>query len=112
MKTESSINEDLAVKCCIAMKKAMEKGDFADWETIGELRWHQIRGLMHGNNIAISMREEGRKKKYTLYVVSTQGTQVTSEFDGFTYKHTNNTLYIQFSLSDKVCVEHKVSYGE
>ena len=112
IKSEISLNEDIAVKGCSTLKKGIEKNDFSDWEIIGELHWHSIKGLMHGNNISVSMREEGRKKKYTLYLLSVQGTEITTEFDAFSYKHTDNKINMAFYLGDKVQVTHTVKYGE
>lgn len=107
-----SINEELAVKCCSTLKKSIDKNDFSDWDVVGNTYWHQIKGLMMGNNIAISMQEEGRKKKYRVFVVSIQGTEVTSDFDAFSYKHTDKKLYIQFMNGDKAIITHSVKYGE
>lgn len=115
-KSEATVNETLAVDCCSALKKAMANSNYSDWEEIGTgenaKQWFQIKGLMNGNNIAISKQGDGRKKKYMLYLLSVQGTEVECEFDTFLYKHSKGVLEMTFTLTDKIEIHHKVTYGE
>lgn len=115
-KTYSEQNETQAVDCCSTLKKSISSNTYKDWDEIGSgenmKQWFQIRGLMNGNNIAVSKEGEGRKKKYMLYLLSTQGTEVETEFDAFIYKHSKGTLELIFTLGDKIELHHKVSYGE
>lgn len=112
---KSDTNEALAVSCCSTLKSSIAHSEYKDWEEIGfgerTKHWFQIKGLMKGNNIAISKEDVGRKKKYTVYVVSKQGTDITAEFTDFSYTHRNNTLTIVFS-KEGMEIKHTVKYGE
>lgn len=113
---KSPANEDVAVKCCSFLKKSLSSGDYSDWDEIGSGEnckcWMQIKGVIDGNNIVVSKEGEGRKKRYTVYILSTQGTEINCEFDTFTYKHSDGKLILTFTYSDKMKVEHSVKYGE
>lgn len=115
-KSEQTVCEELAVSCCSTLKKAMDKGVYTDWDEIGSgdncKRWFQIKGLMNGNNIAISVSQEGRKKRYTLSILSIQGTEVECDFDNFIYKHKDHVLSMTFTHSNNTSVKHVVKYGE
>ena len=116
VKTKPDASEDLAVSCCSSIKKSIKNSVYTDWEEIGFgdncKRWYQIKGLTNGNNIAISVSIEGRKKKYNLSLLSLQGTEIDCEFDDFTYTHKDHVLSLTFTYSDKVLVKHTVKYGE
>lgn len=94
----------------------MNNGVFSDWEEVGYgesvKHWFQIRGLMNGNNIAVSVHIEGRKKKFNLYLLSLQGTEVECEIDSFSYTHKDHVLQLMFYNSDKTIVKHVVKYGD
>ena len=115
-KSEIQLDESLAVDCCAELKKSITSGTYKNWEEIGtgemSKMWFQIKGLREGNNIAISKEGEGRKKKYMLYLLSLQGTEVECEFDTFIYKHSKGSLELIFTLTDKIEIHHKVKYGE
>ena len=115
-KTEEQVSEELAVLCCSSLKKAMKSGVFTDWEEVGFgencKRWFQIKGLMNGNNIVISVSQEGRKKVYRMSLLSLQGTEIESEFDEFSYTHKDHVLSVTFMYGSKTLITHKVLYGE
>lgn len=112
--SDTNSNETVAVSSCTSLKKAIANNKFDDWDEIGfgedSKMWYQIKGLMYGNNIAISKQDVGRKKRFILYLVSKQGTEVEFEFTEFSYVHKEHKLTMVFS-NGKDLVKHIVTYG-
>lgn len=107
-------DESIAVSCCSTLKSSIAHMKYDKWEEVGSgdssKMWFQIKGLMGKNNIAISKHDSGRKKIYTLYLLSTQGTEVTMEFSEFNYTHNNNKIVMSFINGENV-IKHTVEYG-
>lgn len=94
---------------CRKLKKDMKAGSAENWDEVGDHHVFEFKGLTPVNAI-VTRKVEGRRKLYTLTMLSTTEIRLEVQFASFDYNHTTGkSIELIFAIDDDHDIRYKVN---